>query len=111
MALFPIEDVRLIKNLHLFAMIDKTTAEQVLDKVPRHTWYVSGELAGFALFSNQLEISLKIDMLRALEYTESCWNSRSMKVDKDIKKKIDKYGRSGLKYDDVCIELLRNKYA
>lgn len=84
---FPAEaallDLEFVQNLKHFEKIDSEASKAVLEKVSRHTWYMSGELVGLSLFSDNLMPDQKIAIVNKIKSTKPDWSERSIKSSYD----------------------------
>ena len=63
-------DLQLFKDLHIYQMIDQEVANAVIAVFNRHTWYLTQELAVFALCSKRLSNNVKRDLADKLMFFE-----------------------------------------
>lgn len=75
------DDLSFYKNMHFFKKFHKKCAESVIKKFEGHTWYLSGELIGIALFSQDVVIEEKRKLVDAIlciakpEWEQRCYKA------------------------------------
>lgn len=82
-AAFPAEaaqtDLEFFQNMIIVKEMDLNCAQKVSDKILRHTWYLSGELVGLAVFSGSLSFSEKRLIITKMKEIDADWSVRSIK--------------------------------
>ena len=63
----PLNDICLLQTLESFAAVDCQVSDAVMKKMRGHLWYLSEDLIGLALFSDNVCSSEKMSLLTALE--------------------------------------------
>lgn len=71
-------DLRFLKEVKLFAKVNRSISDAVIKKFSLHSNYLSGELVGFSLFSSKVSAQQKRDMIAQINDTAPSWNKRSI---------------------------------
>lgn len=79
-----VNDLRLLKDLKEFKKFDDQCYSNVSEKLMKHSWYLGGELVGFALFSEKLEETEKLKIVKELQSIPADWNTRSLKAKPEL---------------------------
>ena len=72
----PRMDLQLLKCLKEYENIDDVISKATLAKFSNHLWYLSEELAGFALFDPSVSIDMKIMMVKAMKVRSKVHDSQ-----------------------------------
>lgn len=75
-------DLRFLRNVKKFSSINKPLSKLVLEKYSRQSWYLSGELMGFSLFSNEVTSDEKSLIVEKMKNINPSWEARSLKAQK-----------------------------
>lgn len=62
----PNNDIKLVKKLVNYKMVDESIANAAIDKVANHLWYVSPECSALAFFDDSISVEMKKKMIEAL---------------------------------------------
>lgn len=75
------DDLAFYNNMHFFKKFHKKCAESVIKKIENHTWYLSGELIGISLFSQDVAIEEKRKIVDSiLSIAKPDWQKRCFKA-------------------------------
>lgn len=76
-----LNDLNLYKDLHRFKSIDKEIADSALNKLTNHLWYLSPEMVPLSLFSSNVPIQEKKEIIaNMIRCEKSTWKKRTIKL-------------------------------
>lgn len=78
----PNNDLKLLRSLKRYENIDKSISTATLKKFVNHLWYFTPELTVLSLFDDEVEISVKQEIVKS-------FNSKIMDLEEEIPKKCD----------------------
>lgn len=73
-------DIDFLKNIRAFRSIDKPVQEAVQEKFSRHTWYLSAEMIGLSLFSDNVPVAEKRTIVKKIKQIPANWSERNIKA-------------------------------
>lgn len=80
----PFNDLQFLKELDLYARIDKPVSDVAIKSFTRHLWYLSDELILLSLFSNKVSAREKMNMCEVIEYQVGDRTQNSIKYSDEI---------------------------
>ena len=63
----PRNDLELLRNIEAYKTLDASVSTAALKSFSNHLWYLSEMLIGLAFFDSDIDVEVKVDMVRALQ--------------------------------------------
>lgn len=110
----PYNDLELLKELHRYAMVDKTISQLAIDKFKEHLWYLGSELVVLSLFSDKVPNAVKKRMFERMKSMDNGrWTTRNWRLldssditEKDLDDLVDDSSMTALRSLDIDIQFM-----
>ena len=76
----PVNDLSLCQNLMFYMEINQNIADSAMDAFKRHSWYLSEELVGLAIFSDLVDPLIQDKMISNIQKLSNQNYSRAQKL-------------------------------